>query len=91
MSLENWIYGNNNDNQMIKEFLHIKRSHLFLDTQLQLKLISTGQTRCLQALNCVRVSPDQKWVGTRDDWLFVVRQKNYICCAKHDTKLTDDM
>ena len=51
---------------------------------------SAGQTRCLRAVNCVRVSPHQEWVGIRDGWYVVVRQNNYRCCANHDTKLTDD-
>ena len=90
-SLGTWIYSNVNDNQMIKEFLHVKRSHIFLDTQLQLQTISTGQTRCLQSVNYVCVSPHQEWVGKIDDWSFVVRQNNYIFHANHDTKFTDDM
>ena len=51
---------------------------------------STGQTRCLQTVNCVRVSPYQKWVGTRYGWYDVVCQNNYRFRANHDTKLTDD-
>ena len=52
---------------------------------------STGKTRCLQAVNCVRVPTHQEWVGTRDGWSVVVRQKNYRCRENHDTKLTDNM
>ena len=38
-----WIYGNNNNNQMIKDFLHVENSHLFLDAQLQLQPIQLGE------------------------------------------------
>ena len=51
---------------------------------------SIAQTRCLRAVNCVPVSPNQKWVGTRDYWSFVFRQNNYRFRANHDIKLTDD-
>ena len=42
-NLGTWIYGNINENQTINEFLHVERSHLFLDAQVDPKLIQSGE------------------------------------------------
>ena len=67
----------------IKYFLHVERSHFFLEAHLQLQPIQPGEyIRCLWAVNYVRVSPHHKWAGTRYGRSVAVCQNNHRCRAK---------